>query len=93
MTTQKLSATIMANPKFKYLEVITICDVRDCVASEIKNRGFKQAAIADKAGLTNQQLSDIVNKRRRLDANEMVSLCRAMGITPNDLLVAVRDSA
>lgn len=73
--------------------MVTICDVRDLVAREIRTRGFKQSAIADMSGLTKQQLCDIINKRRRLDANEMVSLCRAMGITPNDLFVAARDTA
>lgn len=68
-------------------------DVRDGVAVEIKAHGFKQAAIAKKAGLTEQQLSDIINKRRKLDANEMFSLCRAMGTDPNSLFALARDSA
>ncbi len=60
-------------------------DARDGIAEEIKRRGYKQSAIAIKAGLTEQQLSDIVNKRRKLNANEMFSICKAMGITPNVL--------
>lgn len=68
-------------------------DARDGLAAELKRRGFKQAAIANMAGLTEQQLSDIVNKRRRMDANEMFSLCLAMGIEPNVLFVAAQDSA
>ena len=46
-------------------------DARDGVADVIKNRGFKQAVVASKSGLTEQQLSDIICKRRRLDANEI----------------------
>lgn len=65
-------------------------DARDGVAEEIRRRGFKQGAIASKAGLTEQQLSDIVNKRRKLEANEMFQLCRAMGITPDVLFDAAR---
>lgn len=68
-------------------------DARDVVATEIKRRGFKQAAIASKAGLTEQQLSDIVNKRRKLDANEMFSLCLAMNIEPNILFETAQDGA
>ena len=60
-------------------------DARDGVARQITNRGLKQSFIARQAGLTEQQLSDIVNKRRKLDANEMFDLCTAIGITPNDL--------
>lgn len=73
--------------------MVKICDVRDLIALEIKSRGFKQSSIADMSGLTKQQLCDIIKKRRRLDANEMVSLCKAMGITPNDLFEAALDSA
>lgn len=68
-------------------------DARDGVAYVIKRRGFKQAAIANMAGLTEQQLSDIINKRRKLDANEMFSLCVAMNIEPNVLFEAAQDSA
>lgn len=68
-------------------------DARDGIASEIRRRGFKQAAIASMAGLTEQQLSDIVNKRRKLDANEMFNLCLAMDIEPNVLFEAAQDSA
>lgn len=68
-------------------------DARDGIAAEIKQRGYKQAAIAKMAGLTEQQLSDIVNKRRKLDANEMFRLCRVMNIEPNVLFVTAQDSA
>ena len=70
-----------------------LMDARDGIATEIKERGFKQSAIASKAGLTEQQLSDIINKRRRMDANEMFSLCEALGILPNVLFVDETDSA
>lgn len=60
-------------------------DARDGIALYIQDRGFKQAAIAAKAGLTNQQLCDILKKRRKMDANEMFMLCEAMDISP-DLL-------
>ena len=68
-------------------------DVRDVLAFEIKDRCFMQAAVAKKAGLTEQQLSDVVKKRRRLDANEMFRICKVIGITPNDLFEAAQDSA
>lgn len=68
-------------------------DVRDILALELKRRGFSQSAIATMAGLTKQQLSDVVNKHRKLDANEMFSLCLAMNIEPNILFAAAQDSA
>lgn len=69
-------------------------DVRDALALELKNRCFMQSAIAEKAGLTKQQLSDVINKRRRLEANEMLRICKVTGIAPNALFEAVaQDSA
>lgn len=38
-------------------------DARDGIAFEIRSRGFKQAAIARKAGLTAQQLSERVGNQ------------------------------
>lgn len=60
-------------------------DIRDVLAFELKDRCFMQCAVAKKAGLTEQQLSDVVKKRRRLEANEMFRICKVIGITPNDL--------
>ena len=68
-------------------------DVRDVLAETIKERFIKQALLANKAGLTKQQLSDIISKRRKLDANEMFALCKAMGIMPNVLFKKAQKSA
>lgn len=69
-------------------------DARDGIAYELRQRGFKQTAIAKMAGLTEQQLSDIINKRRKMDANEMFLLCEAMKIDdPKILFIAAQDSA
>lgn len=68
-------------------------DVRDILGFELRDRCFMQAAVAKKAGLTEQQLSDVVKKRRKLDANEMFSICKVIGITPDALFAAAQDSA
>lgn len=67
-------------------------DVRDVLAEAIQERCFKQAALAGKAQLTEQQLSDILKKRRKLESNEMFALCVAMQMTPNDLFEKVQQS-
>lgn len=51
-----------------------------------------QAAVAKKAGLTEQQLCDIVKKRRKLDANEMFRICSVINVEPNDLFAAAQDT-
>jgi|GEM_PF-2089818 len=67
-------------------------DVRIILKGEIERRGFCQAAIARKAGLTSQQLSDVFNKRRKLEANEMLAICEAMEMSLMDLARASRES-
>ena len=60
-------------------------DARDALANVMKDGGYKQTVIAERARLTDQQFTDILKKRRRLDANEMFRLCEVLKITPNDL--------
>ena len=60
-------------------------DVRDALAAVVKRSGRTQTNVAEQAGLTSQQFTDIIKKRRRLDANEMFRLCEVLNLTPNDL--------
>ena len=61
-------------------------DVRDTLKKVIAERGYIQAVIAKKANLTPAKLSAILNKSRKLDANEMFSLCAVLQIEPRELL-------
>ncbi|WP_040196957.1 hypothetical protein [Candidatus Soleaferrea massiliensis] len=61
-------------------------DIRDNLQNIIANSGYKKSYIAEKSKiLTKQQLSDILRKRRKLEANETLMLCEVLGITPNQL--------
>ena len=40
-------------------------DARDTLATLMRDGGYKQTAIAQKAGLSSQQLTDIIKKRRK----------------------------
>ena len=60
-------------------------DVRIVLKSIIHSRGFSQSAIARKAEMSPAKLSEILNLRRRLEANEMFALCDAMDIKYSDL--------
>ena len=62
-----------------------MCDIRDNLKSVIETKGFVQAVIAEKAGITPSQLSLILNKNRKLEANEMFDLCQALEMTPMEL--------
>ena len=61
-------------------------DVRDSIKAEIQKGIYHQAAIAKKANLTPYQLSSILNKRRKLEANEFLNLCLALNMKPSDFL-------
>lgn len=67
-------------------------DARDGVREAIARSGMKQIAVAERVGLTERQLCDIVKKRRRLEANEMLKICEVTRITPNDLFALAQGS-
>lgn len=56
----------------------------------IQDKGLKQKYIAEQAGLTEQQLSDILNGRKRLQVEYIMPICSAIGISPNELLEDVK---
>lgn len=63
----------------------TNMDVRDSLRKVISDKGFIQASIARKAGISPCKLSAILSKNRKLEANEMFDLCEAMDISPCEL--------
>lgn len=60
-------------------------DIRDNLRSVIRDKGYKQAAIARIAKITPSKLSQIIKLERKLEANEMFALCEALEITPVQL--------
>lgn len=60
-------------------------DVRDSIARIIRDRSHKQAAIAQRAGLTPDQFCAALKHRRKLDANEFLAVCEALNMTPEDV--------
>ena len=51
----------------------------------ISDKGFKQCAVAEKAGLTKQQFNDLLARRKSFDVCYIVPICNALGVEPNDL--------
>ncbi|HJA92742.1 MAG TPA: helix-turn-helix domain-containing protein [Candidatus Eisenbergiella merdipullorum] len=60
-------------------------DIRDNLKSVITDKGFIQATIAHKANLSPSKFSAILNKSRKLEANELFAICEAIGMSPTDL--------
>jgi len=67
----------------------------DIVISNIKNaicaKGMKQKAVAERAGFTPQEFSNILNERRKLLRVEyMPAIALAIGVDVNDLYGIIR---
>lgn len=60
-------------------------DVRLNLKAVIRDKGYIQEVIAQKAGITPMKLSMVINQKRKLDANEMIAICDAIEMTPTEL--------
>lgn len=56
--------------------------INERIRAYIKSKGWKQSYIAEKSGITANQLSCILNGKRRISATEYFDLCEAMGVNP-----------
>ncbi len=60
-------------------------DPIEIIKRVIFEKGLKKQAVAERMGITPQQFSDMLNKRRTIKYTDIVPICDALGITPNDL--------
>lgn len=51
----------------------------------IKEKGYKQCAIAQKAGFSARELNDLINGRKTFKADYVPEICKALDVTPNEL--------
>lgn len=51
----------------------------------IEDRGLKKGVVAQKAGYTVQQFSDILNHRKVIKDVDIAEIAKALEVTPNDL--------
>lgn len=59
--------------------------VADNVRAIVDERGYKHAVIAERAGYTRQQFSDMLMGRKLILADDCMKLRDAIGCTYNDL--------
>ena len=59
--------------------------IGEAIAESIREKGMKQRFVAEKAGISPQQLSDICKGRRRIEALECFNVCDAIGIDVSEL--------
>lgn len=67
-------------------------DVRDSLRALINKKGYIRRVIAQNSDLTENQLSAILLKNRKLDSNELFRLCKALDVTPDELYEARGES-
>lgn len=58
----------------------------DNIRRLIRTKGLKQTFVAEQAGLTDQQLTDILNNRRLLRVEHLEPLARVLGVTIETLI-------
>ena len=58
----------------------------DNIRRLIRTKGLKQTFVAEQAGLTDQQLTDILNNRRLLRVEHLEPLARVLGVTIEALI-------
>lgn len=51
----------------------------------IQERGIKQKVVAEKAGYTAQQFSNMLNERKIIECGDVLHISAALDVTPNDL--------
>ena len=60
----------------------------DGIARLIDEKGLKQVYVADKAGYTPQELSDMLRGRRLIKASDIPKIAYALGVTSNEIYAA-----
>lgn len=62
---------------------------RSCIAENtrriIAHKGLKNKAVAARAGLSEKQLSALLNHRRIIKDTDVIALAAALDVTPNEL--------
>ena len=58
----------------------------DNIRRLIRTKGLKQTFVAEQAGLTDQQLTGILNNRRLLRVEHLEPLARVLGVTIEALI-------
>lgn len=60
-------------------------EVTETITKIISERCMKQAAVARAAGYTPKQFNNLLHGRKRFTADDVVPICKALSITPNEL--------
>lgn len=59
--------------------------VTDMIYKIIDEKCMKQSAVARAAGYEPKKFNDLLRGRKRMTSDDVVPICKALGITPNEL--------
>lgn len=62
-------------------------NVQAKIAEYVQNNGIMQRFIAEKTGLSDVIVSNIINLKRKMTADEFVLFCKALNKQPNDFII------
>lgn len=62
-----------------------MCIVATNTRRIINERGLKQKVVAEKAGFSEQQFSNILCGRKNLETDDVIKISEALEVTPNEL--------
>lgn len=60
-------------------------DIAKNIKAIIKNQRYLQGAIAERAGFSQKQFSDMLNGRKLILAEHIPRIANALNVTPNEL--------
>ena len=61
--------------------------VYEKIKKYMENNGIKQNYVSEKSNIPKNTLSMILNGKRTLSADEAVLIFKALGVTPNDIIL------
>lgn len=64
--------------------------VADTMKALIDSKGIKYSFIAEKTGLSADRISKVLNRQRRMLADEMISICEVTGIQLSELAQEIK---
>ncbi len=59
--------------------------VNERLKKYVEEKGMKQRALAEKTGFSDNQVSQTLNGKRSISADELEVYCNALNISPNDI--------
>jgi plasmid maintenance system antidote protein VapI len=60
-------------------------NVSDIIYKTIEEKCLKQSAVARAAGYSPKQFNAMLKGRKRMTSDDVVPICKALGVTPNQL--------